>query len=106
MAYEDGKSKNSGTTQDEQQTSPTDQNADGRDGREMVQKVKTAKTEKMGRTEKVAVGVTEEMVATGATQINLSPKYEETGLKCQPLESEKPRQPPRLDADRDLPIHL
>jgi len=32
--------------------------------------------------------------------------YEEVGLKCQPLESEKPRLTPRQDADRELPIHL
>ena len=34
------------------------------------------------------------------------PEYEEVGLKCQPLESEKPRRIPRQDADRELPIHL
>lgn len=34
------------------------------------------------------------------------PAYEEVGLKCQPLESEKPRLTPRQDADRELPIHL
>ncbi len=34
------------------------------------------------------------------------PKYEGIGLKCHPLESEKPRQPPRSDADRELPTHL
>ncbi len=34
------------------------------------------------------------------------PDYEETGLKCHPLESEKPRLTPRQDADRELPIHL
>jgi hypothetical protein len=34
------------------------------------------------------------------------PSYEEVGLKCQPLESEKPRLTPRQDADRELPIHL
>ena len=34
------------------------------------------------------------------------PTYEEVGLKCQPLESEKPRLTPRQDADRELPIHL
>ncbi len=34
------------------------------------------------------------------------PEYEEAGLKYHPLESEKPRLTPRLDADRELPIHL
>lgn len=34
------------------------------------------------------------------------PEYEEMGIKRLPSESEKPRQPPRLDADRELPIHL
>jgi hypothetical protein len=34
------------------------------------------------------------------------PEYEEMGLKCHPLESEKPRLSPRQDADRELPIHL
>jgi hypothetical protein len=34
------------------------------------------------------------------------PEYEEIGLKCRPLESEKPRLMPRQDADRELPIHL
>jgi hypothetical protein len=34
------------------------------------------------------------------------PAYEEVGLRCQPLESEKPRLTPRQDTDRELPIHL
>ncbi|MDP1609400.1 MAG: DUF3800 domain-containing protein [Chlamydiales bacterium] len=34
------------------------------------------------------------------------PEYEGIGLRCHPLESEKPRLTPRLDADRELPIHL
>lgn len=34
------------------------------------------------------------------------PQYEGIGLKCYPQESEKPQQKLRLDADRDLPIHL
>lgn len=34
------------------------------------------------------------------------PDHEDVGLKCFPLESEKPRQEPRSDADRELPIHL
>lgn len=34
------------------------------------------------------------------------PEYEEIGLNCEPLESEKTRQTPRQDADRELPIHL
>lgn len=34
------------------------------------------------------------------------PEYEEIGIRRRPLESEKPRQTPRLDADRELPIHL
>lgn len=34
------------------------------------------------------------------------PDHEGVGLKCFPLESEKPQQKPRLDADRELPIHL
>lgn len=34
------------------------------------------------------------------------PEYQEMGLKCHPLESEKPQLTPRLDADRELPIHL
>ena len=34
------------------------------------------------------------------------PAYEELGLRCNPLESEKPRLTPRQDADRELPIHL
>jgi len=34
------------------------------------------------------------------------PEYEEAGLKCHPLKSEKPRLTPRQDADRELPIHL
>ena len=34
------------------------------------------------------------------------PAYEEVGLKCHSLESEKPRLTPRQNADRELPIHL
>ena len=34
------------------------------------------------------------------------PEYQEMGLKCYPIESEKPQLTPRLDADRELPIHL
>lgn len=34
------------------------------------------------------------------------PEYEEIGLKCHPIESEKPQLTPRQDADRELPIHL
>lgn len=34
------------------------------------------------------------------------PDYEEIGLKCHPLESEKPQLSPRPNADRELPIHL
>ena len=34
------------------------------------------------------------------------PQYEEIGIRRLPLESEKPRPEPRLDADRELPIHL
>ena len=34
------------------------------------------------------------------------PKYEGVGLKCHPLESERPRQTPRPDADQELSIHL
>ncbi len=34
------------------------------------------------------------------------PEYEEVGLKCQPLESEKPQLSLRQNADRELPIHL
>jgi len=34
------------------------------------------------------------------------PEYEEVGLVCRPLKSEKPRELPRQDADRELPIHL
>lgn len=34
------------------------------------------------------------------------PAYEEVGLRCHPLESEKPQLTPRQDADRELPIHL
>lgn len=34
------------------------------------------------------------------------PEYEEIGIRRMPLESEKPRLMPRLDADRELPIHL
>lgn len=34
------------------------------------------------------------------------PIYEGVGLNCYPQESEKPRQSPRSDADRELPIHL
>ena len=34
------------------------------------------------------------------------PEYKEIGLKCHPLESEKPQLTLRLDADRELPIHL
>jgi hypothetical protein len=34
------------------------------------------------------------------------PEYEGTGLKCDPLKSEKPQLTPGQDADRELPIHL
>lgn len=34
------------------------------------------------------------------------PEFEEVGLRRRPLKSEKPRQTPRQDADRELPIHL
>lgn len=34
------------------------------------------------------------------------PEYEEVGLRCHPLKSETPRQEPRQNADRELPIHL
>lgn len=34
------------------------------------------------------------------------PDYEEIGLKYHPLKSEKPRQTPRQNADRELPIHF
>ncbi len=34
------------------------------------------------------------------------PEHEGSGLKCYPPESEKPRQTPRQDADRELPIHF
>lgn len=34
------------------------------------------------------------------------PEYEEIGIRRRPIESEKPRQLSRLDADRELPIHL
>ena len=34
------------------------------------------------------------------------PAYEGVGLKCEPLESERPQLTLRQDADRELPIHL
>jgi hypothetical protein len=34
------------------------------------------------------------------------PNYDGIGLRCYPLESEKPQLSPRSDADRELPVHL